>query len=102
MARHRLEIIDVPVTFRDDVWMVPGASDAQRRVHNAGYAGVGAAWNSLGLFTSEDAKEYILPTLEAAARGDRELAERLVDSMLLFAITAVEADRERRRNDAEA
>lgn len=90
--------------FRDDVWMVPGHDAAARRisVHRA----VSSAWNSLDLFPIKAVDDYLGPSLDAAIEHaavrdkatDDEIAElrsRLAHVVVAFALTAVEAERER-------
>lgn len=91
-------------TFRD-LWMVPGHNAAARRIV-AQQRVLAAAWGSLDLFPYRDAEEYLEAPVNAAlghsAVRDKASAEevaalrsRLVHVAVAFALTAVEAERER-------
>lgn len=89
-------------TYREGMDMVPGHT-AAGRLMNRFHGNARAAWDSLGIFDLETADEYLGDPARAAV--NRSERERRIDGVIevaqMFALTAVLADRERRREDEE-
>lgn len=63
-----------------------------------------AAWDSLDIFSLDTADEYLVEPAKAAAErtgGVEQRVDGVIEVATMFAMTAVLADRERRREDEE-
>jgi hypothetical protein len=87
--------------YREGLEGFPGHLAAGRVL--AKHSTFGGAWADMDIFSLEDAEEWLLKPAQAAA-GRSELASRVdgvLQVSLQFAMVAVMADRERRREDEE-
>lgn len=89
------------ISFKPGSDNMPGYVASTRRItHYGGYGGLRAAWNSLDLFTADDAEDFLAEKLQSISDED-PVKERALQIILGFGLLAVEADREERAHLAE-